>query len=490
MYIRNVINSGGKKIKFLLIYPPSEPSLNSSSNKETAFKGIAPPLGLLYIARVLEDQGDNITILDFSAESFDEQKLKNETEKADIVGLTVLSYSLQCSKEIITKIKQFKPQITVIIGGPHCNLFPEKSLKETGADICVQGDGELIINDIKNTIIRKGDFSKIPGIYYKENEKIRKGAPLELIEDLNTLAFPSRKLIEKYNYGKEYNPKIKKGEFTSVIMSRGCPYHCKFCSRNSVSMKKYRTRTVENVVKELIELSNQGYKYVAFEDDSFITNINEINRLFETIIKEKIKMKFIITAARVDAIDKELFENMRKAGVTHLQFGFESGNQDVLDFYNKNTTIEGIIKAVRLSNRMGFFTIGTFILGAPIETKDHFKRTLTFAKSLRLDSVSFLHLKYVAGSDLWCEAVEKGKITEDEYIVNSGSEKNLSIMSRHEIDNYCIKANREYFLRAKFMVDLLKKSLKNDDLGFLQSFISLFLSNIRSGFEFFGVVKK
>ena len=81
--------------------------------------------------------------------------------------------------------------------------------------------------------------------------------------------------FKKYNYGTEYNPKIKKGEFTSEVMSRGCPYRCKFCSRNSVSMKKYRTRSVENVIKELIELSKQGFKFVAFEDDSFITNINE-----------------------------------------------------------------------------------------------------------------------------------------------------------------------------------------------------------------------
>jgi len=311
---------------------------------------------------------------------------------------------------------------------------------------------------------------------------------LKLIEDLDSIPFPSRNLVRNYNYGKEYNPKIKKGEFTSIVTSRGCPYRCKFCSRNSVSMKKYRTRSIENVLLEIKELYKQGYKYIAFEDDSFITNVNKVNELFKSIIKEKINIRFIITAARVDAINKELFLNMKKAGVTHLQFGFESGNQDVLDFYNKNTTIQGIIDAVNLSNKIGFFTIGTFILGAPIETEKHFKRTINFAKSLTLDSVSFLPLKYVTGSDLWCEAVNKNKISETDYIVKAGSENNLSFFTQKEIENYCTKANREYYLRPKFILGLLKKSLKNNDLGFLHSYISLFLSNIRSGFEFLGII--
>ena len=413
-----------------------------------------------------------------------------ETEKADIIGVSVLSYSLKCSVEIIKIIKNVKPQIKVIIGGPHCTLFPKKALEETKADISVQGDGEIIFNDIKKAIIKKGDFSKIPGIYYKENGHIKKGAPLKLIEDLNSIPFPSRHLIKKYNYGKEYNPNIKKGEFTSVVMSRGCPFRCKFCSRNSISMKKYRIRSAENTLEEIKELYQQGYRYVAFEDDSFLSNKIEVHKLFEGIIKENIDMKFIITATRVDAADKELFQKMKTAGVTHLQFGFESGNQDVLDFYDKNTTINGIKKAVNLSNNIGFFTIGTFILGAPFETKDHFERTINFAKSLALDSVSFIPLKYVAGSDLWCEAVNQGKISEKDYILLAGSERNLSFFSQNEIEKYCIKAHRDYYLRPKFAFGLLKKSLKNDDLGFLQSYISLFLSNIKSSFEFFGIIAR
>ena len=96
---------------------------------------------------------------------------------------------------------------------------------------------------------------------------------------------------------------------------------------------------------------------------------------------------------------------MKLAGVTHIQFGLESGNQDVLDFYHKQTTVETIKKAVHMSHETGFFTIGSFIFGAPFETTQHFNRTLLFAKSLPLDSVSFLPLRYMIGSELWNQAV-------------------------------------------------------------------------------------
>lgn len=432
----------------------------------------------------------DVKILDFAAESFSEEKLTTALQSADVVGMSVLSFSLSNSIEIIKLIKQIKPKIKIIIGGPHCTLFPKEALEETKADISVQGDGEKIIVSIKNAIEGKIDFSDIPGIYFRDNKKIKKGAPIQLIKDLDTIPFPNREIVSHYSYGKEYNPKIKKGEFTSIITSRGCPFSCKFCSRNSISMKTYRTRSAKNVFEEIKELYNQGFKYLIFVDDSFLSNKNQAHEIFDRIIEEQLEMKFIITGVRVDAADEELFQKMKKAGVTHLYYGLESGNQDVLDFYNKKTTLDKIRYAVNLSHNLGFFNVGSFILGAPIETKQHFEKTINFAKTLPLDSVSFLPLDYVAGSDLWCQAVQQGIISEDEYMVRVDSKRGLGSFLQDEIESYSIKAHRDFYLRPRFILRLLIKSFKNDDLGFLQSYVSLFFSNIREGFRFLGVLSR
>jgi anaerobic magnesium-protoporphyrin IX monomethyl ester cyclase len=394
----------------------------------------------------------------------------------DIVGLTVLSFTLENVVEIVKIIKKIKPQLKVIIGGPHCTLFPEKSLQETQADISVQGDGELIISQIKKAIKGEIPFSTIPGIYYKEKNKIKKGVELKLIENLDIIPFPSRHLVLKYNYGNQLNPKIKKGDFTSIITSRGCPYACKFCSRNSINMKKYRSRSIKNILKELKEIEIFGYKYVAIVDDSFLSNKKQAYDLFDNIIKEKINLKFIITATRVDAAEEELFKKMKKAGVTHIQYGLESGNQDVLEFYNKNITLEKIRYAVNLSHKIGIFNTGSFILGAPFETEEYFKRTINFAKSLPLDSVGFAILKYMVGSELWHNAVRDGKISEEDYFVLADSKKGLGFFEKEEISNYCVKANREYYIRLIFMLRLLIKSLKNNDFGLIRFYLSFFLN--------------
>jgi len=477
----------------LLIYPQSNYSnysyVDTRKNDDT-FRGLAPPLGLLYIAKILEKEGDIVKILDFSCEAFEEQKLIDAVKIADVVGMTVLSFSLENSIEIINIIKKIKPQIKVIIGGPHCTLFPKKALIETRADICVQGDGELVITDIKRAIAGEIAFSEISGIYYLENKKIRSGLPLKPVKDLDSIPFPARHLVKKYNYGNQYNPKIRKEEFTSIITSRGCPFNCKFCSRNSVSMKTYRMRSIKNILEELKEIHNNRYKYVAFVDDSILSNKKQIEELFDGIIKEKLDLNFIITAARVDSADEKLFKKMKKAGVTHIQYGLESGNQDVLDFYNKNTTLDKIKYALNLSHKLGFFNMGSFILGAPFETKKHFERTINFAKILPLDSVSFVTLKYMVGSELWCEAVKNGKISEDNYLVQADSEKGLGLITQKEIIEYCIKARGDFYMRPQFMLRLFIKSIKNDDLGFLQSYLSLFFSNILDGFKFLGVTSR
>jgi len=447
-----------------------------TEKKENIFFGLAPPLGLLYIARVLKDQGDKVTILDFSAEPFEEQKIVNGLEKADVVGITVLSFSIENVVDVIKIIRKTKPEIKVIIGGPHCTLFPKEALEETWADISVQGDGEAIITEIKKAIEGEKSFSDIAGIYYKDKNEIKEGLAFELVNNLDSVSFPARELVEKYIYGREYNPKIKKGEFTSIVTTRGCPHNCTFCSRNSISMKKYRTRSAKNILDELKSLSKKGYKYVAFEDDCFLANKKIANELFDKIIKEKINMKFIITAARVDSADEELYMKMKYAGVTHLQYGLESGNQDVLDFYNKKTSVDQIRYAVNLSHKMGFFTIGSFIIGAPFETKDHFNNTVNFAKTLPLESVSFLPLRYIAGSKLWCDAVEEKKISEKEYVVLADSKRGLGAFTKEEIAKYCRNTSMEFYLRPQFFLRLLIKSLKNNDLGFLQSYISLFFS--------------
>ena len=193
---------------------------------------------------------------------------------------------------------------------------------------------------------------------------------------------------------------------------------------------------------------------------------NEVAVLIET----KIDAEIYIQGARVDTAKKETYEKMKKAGVKHLYYGLESGNQDVLNFYNKNATIEQIRKAIELSSKMDFFTVGTFILGAPIETKKHIEKTIKFACSLPLDAVIFTILTYKYGSPLWIEAVKEGKIKEsDGYTVVSDSKKGLGNLTREELEDFYRKAILSFYLRPRYITRQIKKFLIEKDFDNMRS---------------------
>jgi radical SAM superfamily enzyme YgiQ (UPF0313 family) len=205
--------------------------------------------------------------------------------------------------------------------------------------------------------------------------------------------------------------------------------------------------------------------------------------LWRGAVTENLDLKFSVTAPRVNLANKELFKKMKLAGATHMQFGHEPGNQDVLDFYHKHTTVENINKAVYMSHETEFFTIGSFVFGAPFETKQHFKRTLSFAKSLPLDSVSFLPLRYMIGSDLWNQALTDRKLSGKEYLVLADKNRGTGFYTKGELFRYCMNAQRSLYERPAFIVNLLKTSLRNNDMTYVQSYLSIILSYIRGDFS-------
>ena len=117
------------------------------------YSGLSPPLGLLYLAKILEQDGNKVSMLDFSAEKFETNKLMSALLSVDAVCMTIMSTLVQKADKMIRQIKEKDPELPIIIGGPHCTLFPKRALEETQADMSVQGDGEKVILNIKKALM-------------------------------------------------------------------------------------------------------------------------------------------------------------------------------------------------------------------------------------------------------------------------------------------------------------------------------------------------
>ena len=187
------------------------------------------------------------------------------------------------------------------------------------------------------------------------------------------------------------------------------------------------------------------------------------------IIAKKFDITLIVEGARVDSADKELYKKMWDAGVRMISYGIESANPDVLEFYNKNITLEQVRKAVKLAYDTGFFITASFIMGAPFETKKHFENTIDFACSLPIDFVEFYILDYRVGSTLWKNAVENEIIHKNDFFIRSCKENNLSQFSLNDLVKWRKKAYTKFYLRPHYLLRESVKLIKSGNLNLLKA---------------------
>lgn len=424
-----------------------------SVRKEYSFEAYLPPLGLLYLATPLEKQGYDVSLIDFVAESFSEKKLQTALQDIDYVCITVASQVASSAVRVAAFIKKAHPKSTIIIGGPHCTLQQRAALEEINADIAVVGDGEVTIIHILQTLEKKGDLSQIKGIYFRKNGKIQAGLPDEEIEELDSIDFPARHLIKKYTYGKEVIAGVTffaKGKITSIATTRGCPFRCRFCVSKAIT-KKYRIRSAHNVVAELEEIA-QEYDSVFVVDDNFLSNKKRAHEIMEHLIKKNLKLDIWIAGIRITDADAPLFKKMKQAKVKSIEFGIESGNQEVLDYYDKRITLDQVHKAIKLSKKVGFLTIGNFIIGSPLETKQHILDSISFAKKLNLDFAFFNPFYYLKGSAIWDEAYQHGNIQENETFVPGDARKGLGNFTPEEIRTWLLHSYKNFYFNPKYII--------------------------------------
>ncbi|KYK34033.1 MAG: hypothetical protein AYK22_00945 [Thermoplasmatales archaeon SG8-52-3] len=462
-------------MKFLLLRPAFREENNQSLNKQSLN---LPPLGLLYIGASLEKEGHKVEILDYFAEKITKDRLKKSLNSCDAVGMSVYTDDCVPAADISKLIKEIDSDITLIIGGPHCTFLQKRSLNDIPhADISVAGEGENVILDISKYLEGKKQLANINGIFYKEKNLIRSGKQLEVIENLDEIPFPARHLVDKYDYSTISFGYLFKKKVTNFISSKGCPYHCRFCSRygNIIKNWSFRMRSAENVIKEIQEISDI-YKSIVIVDDNFLADKKRAHKIFDMLLESDINVDLLIQGARVDTAEKDLYLKMKKAGVKYIFYGLESGNQDVLDFYNKNITLQQIRKTVKLAREMKFFIGASFIIGAPMETDKHIENTIKLARSLPLDRVNFVPLIYRMGSALWVEAVKNKKIKPNQYEVLADKSHNLSNFTEDELIHYTTKAFTSFYFRPYYMFEQIFKILLRKEFNLLRNGLKYILS--------------
>lgn len=377
-----------------------------------------PPLGMLYIATMLEKDGYEVSLLDQGAKgySINETVKWVKKENPDVVGFSTLASSGRTAALTAREVKKEIPEAKVVFGNYYATFNAERIMqKYPWVDIIVQSEGEMTTLELVRSLKNGEKLKNVLGLTFREKEKIVSTPARTLIKDVDSLLFPDRELLD-IDYHSEIAGAITAPEkFTTVLSSRGCPFRCRFCGCQRFARGVWRARSAKNTVEELCLISSMGYKQFLFVDDSFTLKPKRVIDICRDIRKEKIDMDWTCEG-RVDSVSYEMMREMVKAGCKIMYFGIESANQRILDYYNKRITPQQSEKAVKTARKAGMNAIiASFIVGAPTETREEIENTLRFAQKLPIDFPQFNILGVFPGMDIWDELKKKGMLKEEEY---------------------------------------------------------------------------
>ncbi len=444
-------------------------SLNVDLGEREKRKSIGaslPPLGILYLATILKEKGVEVSVLDQPAKGFTigETVKWIEKEDPDIIGFSTLASSGRTAALISNEVKKKNPN-TVIVFGSYYATFNSKRIlrKYPFVNIIVRGEGENTIIDLVDCLRKKDKLKKVRGITFRNQKSIVSTPDQYLIRDLDSLPFPDRKLIDVDYHCMLVGANVAPKKFTSIVSSRGCVYRCRFCSCSQFARNMWRPRSVQNTLEELHFLASEGYKQFIFVDDSFTLNQKRVIKLCRNMRKEKLDMEWICEG-RVDNCSYEMLRETARAGCKILYFGIESANQRILSYYNKQTTPQQSETAVKTARKAGIdVIIGSFIVGAPDETREEIQNTIEFAKQIPIDFPQFNILGVYPGMDIWNELEMKGLLKGGEYWETgiSVSEICPSAVPFHEIMQMVHEGFYNFVRRPRFILKQIPRTLKS-----------------------------
>ncbi|MCE5202776.1 MAG: radical SAM protein [Coriobacteriales bacterium] len=345
---------------------------------------LSPPLGLAYVAAHLRDAGHHVELIDLNVTGFNPQRLEHTLGrlKPGLVGISALTETYPNAVRIAALVKERDPRVPVIIGGPHASILPADVLAEPWVDFVAVGEGERTAVELAAAVEDAGAvgivmpgaeaLASIRGLgWRRDGEAVLNASrpPLDAAE----VGRPARDLLSLEFYHDAHNILTARG---------GCPYRCPFCSASHLWGGRRRPRPPSQIMAELDEMADAfGAGHVFFVDDIFTLDRRWLDEMLGLLEERRAGVTWGC-ATRVDLVSERLLRRMASAGCTAIQFGIESGAQEVLD------SVKGIKKpdalnAVRWTVAAGMTATCSFMVPFPEDTEETLAETLEFMREVK-----------------------------------------------------------------------------------------------------------
>jgi radical SAM superfamily enzyme YgiQ (UPF0313 family) len=431
--------------------------------------GSLPPLGLLMVASILKDRGHCVRFLDVSAEGRNIGRITEIINDYQAVIILTSTMTINEDARALARLKEIKPALITIVFGSHPTFRPKDTLGKAGIDIIITGEPEFIAADLLAALERGDDsWRKIKGIGYKQDGeyKINQGYPL--IENLDELPFVDRSMLPK---GPDYfNPIIKQRPYTAMITSRGCFGQCTYCTVPFFYGARLRYRSTQNVIEELKNIRQEGYREVYFRDETFAFSRERVRQICCGMIDSKINISWICNA-RVGILDQDTIRLMKIAGCHLIKFGVESGVQEILDRVKKGISISQTRQAFLWAKAEGVDTHAHIMLGMPGESKETIEETIKFIGEISPTTASYGICTPYPGSLLFKEVESRHPEIKDGSAVDLSTlhtrcffNECFTSLNHRQLEKSLRRAYRSFYMKLPYILSSLKRIRNIGDL--------------------------
>lgn len=400
-------------MKVVLVNPPSPPEYRVSRGLMGGF-GMAvnpgllyPPIELAHVASVLEAAGHTVAILDADARNLDAAGARAAiaAEKPGLVAIDSSSTSLDRDLALCRDVRAAL-HVPVAILGSQVTYTPGEVFQHENVDVVVRGEPEFTVRELAERVAAGRDLAGVAGTSWRSaSGEVVHEPEREKIASLDELPLPARHLLDNQAYR---FPGIE-GAITTVKSSRGCPLNCSFCGYTLAQGLRFRFRSPEHVLRELVDLVRvHGVKHVVFRDPIFTTRKDRIHALCDGIVREKLDIEWQCETA-VKTLDKELVAAMARAGCTHISLGVESGNVEIQKKHCGSKLLDGskqldtarCLEVFDACREHGIETRAFCMVGFPEETPAMVEETFALVEKLDPDQVQFCAVTAYPGTPLY-----------------------------------------------------------------------------------------
>ncbi|MEI6577177.1 MAG: radical SAM protein [Bacteroidota bacterium] len=374
--------------------------------------GRMEPLQLAILAAMVGDN-DTVCLYDDRVEAipFD--------EATDLVAITVDSFNAFRAYQISAKFRE--RGIRVVLGGIHVTLLPEEAADH--ADVIVIGDAENVWKQLLNDLAQNNLQKVYQGTYDNPQQGV----------------FPDREILK----GKGYLP------VSLVQFSRGCNFHCSFCSVSSFFKQSHQCRKIEDVIHEI---EKDKLRTILFVDDNMVSNRSLLKEFLHELIPLKVRWA---SQSSIDMVhDIELMELMARSGCIGHLIGFESINVNTLKWFNKSPNLrhfDHYREAMNIMRDYGFLSWGSFMFGNDYDDLDTISQTVEFAIKSKLTLAFFHVLMPYPGTEIYRQFKEENRLLYDGKWWNHPDFKYNAatfiprLMSPEALSEATIKANKDFY---------------------------------------------